>query len=219
MLVNLGHASDRRILPGAEHRRRPHQMSDHVYSFDRQRQAGWKSRQLPLRNPVHDWRRELDSLDLRKELPKIGLPQFCRQADPPATASAPDGPAAQAIALWSNTRFLDSLTGKEVRAWTTIANMVDVECASLQRQQPGLERLTVRLNEYAEKLVLERMGKEEIKADTCAGRFPLLAIGAARDASGHTLFTYGLSQNRMTAERQRACIATQIKLQPTCGSR
>jgi hypothetical protein len=37
--------------------------------------------------------------------------------------------------------------------------MVDVECASLQRQQPGLERLTVRLNEYAEKLVLERMGK------------------------------------------------------------
>ena len=163
--------------------------------------------------------RKFDSLDLRKELPKIGLPQFCRQDDPPVTASAPDGPEAQAIALWANTRFLDSLTGKEVRAWTTIANMVDVECASLQRQEAGLEQLTVRLNEYAEKLVLERMGKDEIKADTCAGRFPLSAIGATRDASGHTLFTYGLSQNRMTAERQRACITTQIKLQPTCAPR
>jgi len=163
--------------------------------------------------------REFDSLDLRKELPKVGLPQFCRQDEPPATVSAPDGPAAGAIALWANTLFLDGLTGKEVLAWTVIANMVDVECAALQRQLHGPERLTVRLNEYAEKLVLERMGKDEIKAEACGGRFSLSNIGAARDASGRTLFTYGLSQNRMTAERQRACIITQIKLQPTCASR
>lgn len=122
------------------------------------------------------------TLDLRKALPKAGLPQFCRQDDPPVTVSLPDGLPAQAIALWANTPFVDARTGKEVRAWTTVANMVDVECAALQPQQRG---------------------KDEIKADACGGRFPPSAIAATHDASGRTLFTYGLSRNRKTAERRR----------------
>lgn len=190
----------------------------YIPSIDKDRPAGNQGHYL-CEIPYTVGVREFDSLDLRKELPKAGLPQFCRQDDPPLTANAPDGPAAQAIELWVNTRFLDGLTGKEARAWTPVANMVDVECAELHRQQVRPERLTVRLNEYAEKLVLERMGKDEIKADTCGGRFPLSTIEAARDASGRTLFTYGLSHNRRTAERQRACITAQIKLQPTCASR
>jgi hypothetical protein len=190
----------------------------YIPSIDKDRPAGNQGHYL-CEIPYTVGVREFDSLDLKKELPKAGLPQFCRQDDPPVTASEPNGPAAQAIALWVNTRFLDARTGKEVRGWTTLANMVDVECAALARQQPEPDRLTVRLNEYAEKLVLERIGKDEIKADTCGGRFPLSTIETTRGASGRTLFTYGLSQNRTTAERQHACITTQIKLQPTCALR
>lgn len=190
----------------------------YIPSTDKDRPAGNQGHYL-CEIPYAVGVREFDSLDLRKELPKVGLPQFCRQDESPATYGAPDGPPAQAFAIWANTQFVDGLTGKEVRAWSTVANIVDVECGALQRQQSGPERLTVRLNKYAEKLVLERMGKDEIKADACAGRFPLSVIETARDASGRTLFTYGLSRKRTTAERQRACITRQIKLQPTCASR
>jgi hypothetical protein len=163
--------------------------------------------------------REFDSLDLRKELPKVGLPQFCREDEVPDNGRASDGPAAQAFAIWVNTRFINAVTGKPVRAWTVVANIVDVECAALQRQQHGPDCLTVRLNEYAEKLVLDRMGKEEIKADACAGQFPLSAIATVRDPFGRALFTYGFSQDPVIAERQRLCITRQTKLQETCATR
>jgi hypothetical protein len=163
--------------------------------------------------------RELDSLDLRNELVKIGLPQFCRQDEPPTTANMPNGPAAQAFAILVNQRSVDGRTNKETRGWTTLANLVDVECAAINPQALGTERLTVRLNEYAEQLVLDRVGKDEIKADACGGRLPLSLIDTTRDTSGRQIFVYGLSSNRATAERQRRCIATQIALQPTCASR
>lgn len=163
--------------------------------------------------------REFDSLDLRKELPKLGLPQFCRQDELPVTASMPNGPPDEAFAIWVNQRLLDSRTNREVRAWTTLANLVDVECAAISPQDSGPERLTVRLNEYAEQLVLDRGGKDEIKTEACGGRFPLSPIARTRDRSSRLLFVYFFSENRTTARRQRACIATQIALQPTCMSR
>ncbi len=161
--------------------------------------------------------REFDSLDLRKELPRVGLPQFCRQDEPGLTASG--GLAAQAVAIWGNTAFIDAVTKKEAHGWTTLANVIDVECATLERPQSGSERLTLRLNRYAEGLVLDRIGKEEIKADACTGRYPFSLMERLRDASGRTLFTFGLSQDQTTAQRQRDCITSQIKLQPTCVSR
>ena len=162
--------------------------------------------------------RELDSLDLRTELPKIGLPQFCRKNDPPVTVAMPNGEPAQAFAIWANQSFVD-ITNKETRVWTTLANIIDVECAAINPQRSGVTLLIVRLNEYAERLVLERAGKDELKADACSGRFPLSTINTTRDGSGRSLFVYGLSANRTTAERQRACISSQITLQPTCTSR
>jgi hypothetical protein len=72
---------------------------------------------------------------------------------------------------------------------------------------------------YAEGLVLDRIGKEEIRADGCGGRFPFPAMERLRDATGRTLFTSGLSRDKTTAERQRTCITSHIKLQPTCASR
>jgi hypothetical protein len=163
--------------------------------------------------------RSFDSVDLRSELPKAGLPQFCRKDDPPVTEPMPDGPSAQALAIWVNQSFLDSRTKQQARAWTTIANVVDVECAAIDRQRQGADVLTVRLNEYAEKLVMDRLGKDETKADACGGRFPLTALETTRDAAGRTLFNYALSRTRATAQRQRACIASQVALQPTCGVR
>ena len=158
--------------------------------------------------------RKFDSLDVRKELPRIGLPQFCRQDDPGLDASG--GLKAQSIAIWANTAFIDAVTKLEAHGWTTVANAVDVECAALVRPPTGTELLTVRLNEYAEQLVLERMRTEEVRADVCAGRFPFSPMKTLGDASGRTLFTFGLSRDRTTAARQRACITAQIKLQPTC---
>ncbi|MFI5176126.1 MAG: hypothetical protein ACHQKY_14795 [Terriglobia bacterium] len=162
--------------------------------------------------------RAFDSLDLRKELPKAGLPQFCRKDDPPFISGKPAGPGAQAFAIWANT--LDSRPNKEVRVeGRLLANIVDIECASVEPQRAGPPILTVRLNEYAEKLVLDRVGKAEIKADACGGKFPLSSLKTARDRSGHTLFVYGLSKNPPTAKQQRSCIAAETTLQPTCASR
>jgi hypothetical protein len=76
----------------------------------------------------------------------------------------------------------------------------------------------VRLNEYAERLVLDRIGKDELKADACVGRFPLSWINTTRNASGRSLFVYGLSPDRTMAEHQRSCISSQIALQPACAS-
>lgn len=162
--------------------------------------------------------RSFDSVDLRSELPKAGLPQFCRKDDPPVTEPMPNGPSAQALAIWVNQNFLDSRTKQQARAWTTLANVVDVECAAINPQQGGPDILTVRLNEYAEKLVLDRMGNDETKVDACGGRFPLTALAATHDA-GRTLFNYALSRTRTTAARQRACIASQVVLQPACPAR
>jgi hypothetical protein len=163
--------------------------------------------------------REFDSLDLRNELPKVGLPQFCRQDEPPATASMPNGRAEWAFVISVNQRFIDSRTHKEARGWTALADGVDIECAAIDRQKSRAEQLTVRLNKYAEKLILERVGKDAMKVDACRGQFPLSPIDTIRDRSGHALFVYALSSNRATAERQRRCIATQITLRPTCTSR
>lgn len=159
--------------------------------------------------------REFESLDLRRELPKVGLPQFCRQEERPGTTGMP---GAQAFAISVYERFLDGRTKKMEQAWTTLANLVDVECVSIDASESGPDLLTVRLNKYAEELVLDRMGKDQLKAEVCFRKFPLSFIETTPDGSGHTLFVYGLSQNRRTSEQQRQCIAAQVELQPSCAS-
>jgi len=161
--------------------------------------------------------RAFDSLDLRSEFPKAGLPQFCRADEPSGPVNMPWGVPEMAFALWVNTRFQDAVTGKEAQAWTPLANTVDVVCVALVRRPGRPDRLTVRLNEYAEKLVLDRIGKEETKADACDARFPLTPMARTRDASGHTLFSFGFSGKPKTAALQRACINGQIRLLPACA--
>ena len=69
-----------------------------------------------------------------------------------------------------------------------------MECAAISPQDSGPERLTVRLKEYAEQLVLDRVGKDEIKTDACGGRFPLSPIARTRDRSSRLLFVYGFNR-------------------------
>jgi hypothetical protein len=190
----------------------------YIPSTEKDRAAGHQGHYL-CEVPYSVGTRSFDSVDLRSELPKAGLPQFCRKDDPPVTEPMPDGRSAQAFAIWVKQSFLNGRTTQQARAWTTLANVVDVECAAINRRQQGADVLTFRLNEFAEKLVLERLRKDETKADACGGRFPLTALAATRDAGGRTLFNYALSGARSTAERQRACIASQVTLQPTCSGR
>jgi hypothetical protein len=161
--------------------------------------------------------REFQSLDLRSELPKAGLPKFCRQDSPDLTANGRI--TEMAVAIWGNEPFIDGITGKAVRGWTPLANILDVECASLHQPPSGSERLTLRLNRYTENIVLERMGKQEIRADACGGELPFASMATSKDASGRTLFTFGLNRASALAARQRACIASELKLQPACASR
>lgn len=107
---------------------------------------------------------------------------------------------------------------EEVNPVTFIANMVDVECASINTKESGLELLTVRLNEYAENMVVDRIGNDKLQANACVEGLPLSSIEAERDASGRTLFVFGLSQDRKTSEKQRQCITSQISLKSTCVS-
>ena len=109
-----------------------------------------------------------------------------------------------------------TLTTRTGGAVTLERKVVDVECAAISRRQQRAVVLSVRLNEYAEEL--DRLGKDEAKVDAC-GRFQLTALAATRDAAGRTLFNYALSRARSAIERQRACTASHVTLQPTCTGR
>ena len=159
-----------------------------------------------------------DSLDLRSELPKAGLPQFCRKDDPPVNTPTPDRYRAMAWAVWVYQSFIDGRTRKPARAWTPVANMVDVECAAIESQKTGPNVMTLRLNQYAEELVLSRLGKDQMKADTCGGSVPLVSLGTRKDTAGRSLFVYRLSQSSAAAERQRLCMSAEMPLRRSCDS-
>jgi len=147
--------------------------------------------------------RQFDSLDLRNQFVKARLPQFCRT------------PGSLGVAIWSH-RPIRPGTLPRI---TTIASLVDVECAVIQRQPSGVERLTVRFNEFVERLVLDDMRKNSLSASTCnRGPYPSSPIRTMSDKSGRTLFTYDLSSVPAIAKQQRQCIVAQVTLQASCTS-
>lgn len=147
--------------------------------------------------PISVGRREVYSLDLMHELPKLGLPQFCRfatfTADP--------------LMIVDN-QFRD------------VATSVDLQCAALERNTDGEEDLTFRLNKYASDLAYEAstnhgplitrlcFGSESRNADQPTRMF--------RDSSGNTLFRYRLFTEAAKASQQEKCIAHAFDLKPSC---
>jgi hypothetical protein len=165
------------------------------------RLAGFYSCRIPSAVGVRVFR----ALDLRSELPKVGLPQFCGPDETAVTMPTPDGPVSEGFSVKTSSQG------------HPLANSVDVECAAIMTDGGGPPRLTVRLNTFAEALVLEYIAQENVRADSCAGRFPLSPLPAQHDTDGRSLFVYGLSPTRTTALRQQRCLAASVPIRTTCG--
>jgi hypothetical protein len=145
--------------------------------------------------------RAFESVDLRSELPRVGLPQFCHKDQ------GKDFQSAMVIAFWSKAKFPTS----DQFEWVPTANMVDVECAAM-----ASSKLTLRLNAYAEKLVLAHMNGDGFKVEACGGKYTLSPTTTSVDSQNRTLFNVKLSNNPTVAARQRACITAYAVLQPSC---
>jgi hypothetical protein len=129
--------------------------------------------------------RELNSLDLRQELPELGLPQFCRP-----TSNTPEPLMIQSESVRGVLRVLDP----------PVATSVDIACAAIAHQTDGHEVLTLKLNEYASALVQEVAQQTPLTTLLCSQQIDGPKI--VTDRRGLTSFTYTLSPNPAKAKKQ-----------------
>jgi|SRR5271167_1256472 len=138
-----------------------------------------------------------DSLDLMHELPKLGLPEFCR----------PD----------TTTGDLLMIVDKKFRG---VVTSVDVQCVAIERDVSGEETLIFRLNQYATDLAVEAASKNgPLITRLCFG-----LTGPNQDQptqmvhgpSGRTLFRYRFYSDPAQARKQRKCVAKAFDLKPSC---
>jgi len=137
------------------------------------------------RVPFSVGKRELDSLDLLNELPKLGLPQFCR-------ATSPTG---EEFALLEN--FMD------------VATVVDVQTAVIEHDSTGHELLAFTLNHYATDLAVEVAANQGPLTTRICSKYDQ-RTEISRDPSGRISFNFRLSEDRVKASEQRKCIANLI---------
>jgi hypothetical protein len=135
-------------------------------------------------------KRAIDSLDLRGELPKLGLPQFCR----------PISRKGEALMLLRN--FLE------------VATSIDVDCATIVHPGSGPEMLNFQLNHYATDLVTQVATKQGPLTTRIRGSDDQ-PTQILRDAD-RILFAYPLSAASKKAEAQKKLIAEEIGLKPAC---
>jgi hypothetical protein len=137
--------------------------------------------------------RDLDSLDLMRELPKLGLPQFCY----PISRTG-------ATLILVDKKFM------------TVATTEDVQCAALGRDSSGLQILTFTLNRYVADLATEIAAKR----GPLIGRLCITGgdqtTSISQDAAGQTQFSFRLSDVPADAKKQGQCIAVAIKLKASC---
>jgi len=142
--------------------------------------------------PFSVGKRELESLDFLHELPKLGLPQFCR------TISR----TGEAFMLLEN--FMD------------VATAVDVQTAAIGHDSTGHEILTFMLNQYATDLAIEVAAKQgPLTTRICMKYDQQTEI--SRDAGGHALFNFRLSDDHTKASEQKRCVAKLISPQSRIG--
>ena len=133
--------------------------------------------------------RKFTSLDLRRELPLAGLPQFCRPI---------------------------SRTGEPLliqHEGFPLATTVDVQCAGIIHKPTGRDTLTLRLNQYAAHQVKQVAGQPGgLTTLLCQDEIDAPQISA--DSSGNQLLTYTFSANARRDEKQRKCAAEAFPLEP-----
>jgi hypothetical protein len=142
--------------------------------------------------------RALDSIDLRQELPKLGLPQFCGE---PGQRSTP--------LILSVKMPVRLKGGQEQLFFVAAVTDVDVECVSAQ---PSPDRLVVKLNEFAA-AILQGVGGAAIEARTCRDGIELKTRSA-----DHSQLTFQLSSDATIAKRQKSCIDGASTLQKKCAA-
>jgi hypothetical protein len=143
--------------------------------------------------------RRLNSLDLRRELPQLGLPQFCW----------PTRRTGEPILIQK-----ENFRGTLRVLGPALATTVDVECATIVHDEAGHELLTIRLNKYAADLVKEVEREGPLATLLCLDQIegPKIVL----DPSGNTLFTYTLSANPIDAREQRKCVAEAVGIEASC---
>jgi hypothetical protein len=145
--------------------------------------------------PFSVGRRTVDSLDLRKEFPKLGLPQFCR----------PESTSADVLTIVNKTLVV-------------VAGSTDVQCAAMEHGT--VETLAFRLNPYASELVNAEAGKDgPLSTHLCFGprrpnqEQPTVMV---HEPGGGTLFRYNFDSDPSRARQQEDCVSTSFDLKTSC---
>jgi hypothetical protein len=143
--------------------------------------------------------KSFSSIDLKRELPQSGLPQFCR-------VESRNG---EQLVIRK-----ESFRGELRVLSDPVATTVDVECATIEHEKDGRELLTLKLNKYAADLVKEVSRQGSLTTFLCSDQIdgPKIVV----DRGGNTLFTYTLSATPIRARKQRKCVAEAIGIQAGC---
>ncbi len=103
-----------------------------------------------------------------------------------------------------NAPFIAARTNQSTRGCTIGANTPDVECAAVKKASSSPDGSIIRLNRYAENLLVERTGKDNRRADARTRPLALGPLQLVRLVSGRTLFEFALSENPTMARQQAA---------------
>ncbi len=136
--------------------------------------------------PFEVGKRELASIDLRKELPLLGLPQFCRDENTHGDALLIDDGA------------------------SNVASTVDAECATITHDNAGTETLKLRLNRYASDEV-RKAASAAAHFDTLLCFEPAANPAILVDNSGRALLTYKIRSISPDGKKQARCVAERFK--------
>jgi hypothetical protein len=152
--------------------------------------------------PFSVGRRELPSLDLMHELPKLGFPQFCQ------TQSA------------KPTKLM--IVDKQFRDF---AYTLDLECATIERDAAGEEVFIFRFNRYVTDLVKQVAETDGPLMTRVCISVPAVVINhlvvdqptdSFQTPDGTTLFRFHLSPDPVRARKQKQCIRKNFSLQKSC---
>jgi hypothetical protein len=135
--------------------------------------------------------RRFETLNLMRELPNAGLPQFCHSiylhGEPLMIREGP----------------MDLVT------------TVDVTCASIDQAVGPEPVLTIELNSFASDLALQ-VAKQEGPLNTLLCLDPIEGATIAHSSSGTTSFIIKLSRSPAKARKQIACVHSEFQV-PSCN--